>query len=190
MRGKPARSRRGRRSVDAGWNTGRALGCRAVRRKRIEDVLARDRVGLASVEIPAIARPVNRSDDHVIAETDIDSKTIRRFDLILDVERVDPAAVCHLVDIPIARFGRNTEQQGCPAISAYTLICSKTRSLRGLKTHAGVCDRRSEVVGLNIDASFERVPAQDFRECAAELPVIRQAAPLQLRAIQPYITGR
>ncbi len=132
VRGKSARSRRARCSVDAGRNAGRPLRCRAVRRERVELVLAGEGVSITGIEIAgAVAGPVDRRPHEVVAESDIDGKTARRFELILNEHAIDPAAAGHLEDVSIAGLTGNTKQQGCPGVSSHALLSAEARGLRG-----------------------------------------------------------
>src|ERR1700678_2603309 len=131
VRGKSARSRRGRRRVDAGRYAGRTLSRRAVRRERVELVLAGDGVSITRIEIGAVARPVDRGPHEVVAESDIDGKTAGRFELILSEYAINPAAASHLEDVSISGLTGNTKQQGRPGVSSLALLCPEARGLRG-----------------------------------------------------------
>src|ERR1700761_416446 len=162
VRRKPARRRRARCSVDAGRYAGRPLRRRAVWRQRVELVLAGERVGIPGIEVGSVAGAVNWLPNEVVAEPEVDRKMARRFDLILYENSISPSAASNLEDVSIAGFTGNTKQQRCPGVSSRALLSTEARSLRGTERRSGVCDRGTEVVGLEITPGFDRVFAEDF----------------------------
>src|ERR1700684_3874018 len=131
VRRKSARSRSARCSVDAGRYAGRPLRCRAVRREGAELILAGDGVSITGIEVGAVAGPVDRLPNEVVAESEIDGETAGRFELILNEHSISPAAAGNLEDVSISGLTGNTQQQGCPGVSSLALLGPEARGLRG-----------------------------------------------------------